>query len=45
MWKKSLTRKSGCSAARVAHMNGVHGVAGSNPVIPTSFHDQRESKN
>lgn len=28
--------RSGCSAARVAYLNGVQVVAGSNPVIPTN---------
>lgn len=41
--KKSDT-KSGCSAVRVAHMNGVHGVAGSNPVIPTSFYSHEKAQ-
>ena len=30
--------RSGCGAARVAHLNGVQGVAGSNPVIPTKLY-------
>ncbi len=33
---KSMDRsRSGCSAVRVAYLNGVQVVAGSNPVIPT----------
>lgn len=32
-----VRNRSGCGAVRVAHLNGVQGVAGSNPVIPTIF--------
>lgn len=32
-----VLNRSGCGAVRVAHLNGVQGVAGSNPVIPTIF--------
>ena len=29
------SKTSGCGAARLAHLHGVQGVAGSNPVTPT----------
>jgi hypothetical protein len=34
---------SGRSAVWLAHLNGVQGVGGSNPLVPTIFH-QKESR-